>query len=345
MKTINELLENFKKDIFETADVVAALSLSEKDAIPLFHYAEEVCEQTYGKGVFVRGIIEISNICRKNCNYCGIRKDNANIKRYRIPFEEVLETVGLIKNDGVHTIVMQSGEDLKCDEYLPELIKIIRTQHDVAVTLSTGERPLEVYKQYKDAGVDRFLLRIETTDETLFKQIHPDDNLQYRKECLYLLKELGFEVGTGIMVGLPGQTLDSIVEDLYFFRQLQPDMVGIGPFLPQKDTPFKDKKNESLFLTLKVLALIRIMLKDVNLPATTAMGTMDPIGRQKALKVGANVIMPNYTPLQYREHYKLYDKKICASETCTMVCTSSIVAAAGKYVVEGKGFRKRFSTT
>ena len=215
----------------------------------------------------------------------------------------------------------------------------------MAITLSLGERDSKIYKEFLNAGADRYLLRIETTDPDLFKRLHPDDNLEYRTQCLYNLKKLGYEVGTGIMVGLPGQSFASLAADLLFFMKLNPAMVGIGPFLPHQDTPLRGHKNTDIFLTLKTLALIRLVLPMSNLPATTAMGTLDPTGRQQALRIGANVIMPNFTPSKYRKNYKLYDNKICVSEEygkCA-ACTAGIAMAAGKRIVKSKGYSKNKS--
>jgi biotin synthase len=290
----------------------------------------------------VRGIIEFSNYCRKGCFYCGINKANKKVGRYRLSLEEILAAAAFMKKQGVLTVVLQSGEDPGSDGLVVEAVKKIKNDLDMAVTLSVGERDGKIYREFLKAGADRYLLRIETTDPGLFKKLHPDDDLAYRTQCLYDLKELGFEVGTGIMVGLPGQALGSIAGDLLFFRKLNPAMVGIGPFLPHQDTPLRGRKNSDIFLTLKTLALIRLLLPQSNLPATTAMGTMDPTGRQQALKIGANVIMPNFTPSQYRENYKLYDDKICISEEygrCA-ACTAGIAAAAGKRIVKSKGYAK-----
>jgi biotin synthase len=214
----------------------------------------------------------------------------------------------------------------------------------MAITISVGERDTSVYRKFIKAGADRYLMRIETTDPELFKKLHPDDDLQYRKKCLYTLKKLGFEVGTGIMVGLPGQSPESIAEDLLFFKKLNPAMVGIGPFLAHDDTVLREFKNTDIFPTLKVLALIRLILPKSNLPATTAMGTITLDSRQQALKIGANVIMPNFTPSKYRESYKLYDNKICISEEygkCA-ACTVGITMAAGKKMVRSKGYSKNY---
>jgi biotin synthase len=265
------------------------------------------------------------------------------VGRYRLTLAEILAAAMFMKKQGVLTVVLQSGEDPGSDGQVIEAVKRIKKDLNMAITLSVGERDNKAYREFLNAGADRYLLRIETTDADLFKQLHPDDDLEYRKQCLFDLKRLGFEVGTGIMVGLPGQSFDSIAEDLLFFKKLNPAMVGIGPFLPHQDTPLRGHKKSDIFLTLKTLALIRLLLPKSNLPATTAMGTMDPTGRQQALRIGANVIMPNFTPSRYRENYKLYDNKICVSEEygqCA-ACTGGIAQAAGKRIVKSKGYAKK----
>ncbi|HNZ30297.1 MAG TPA: [FeFe] hydrogenase H-cluster radical SAM maturase HydE, partial [Candidatus Goldiibacteriota bacterium] len=273
---MEELINRLKSGTYTKDDLVSALNIPDEEKfMPLFKLSEEICEEYFGKGVFIRGIIEYSNKCRKNCNYCGIRRGNEKVLRYLIKPEEIYKVAEKLKAQGVMTLVLQGGEDAESDPMLLDVIKQIRTKYEMAITISIGERPFEVYKQFKEAGADRFLLRIETTNPVLFKALHPDDDLEYRKKCLLWLKELGYQVGTGIMTGLPGQTMEMIADDLLYFKELQPAMLGIGPFLPHEDTPLGNEKPKELFLTLKVLALIRIMLKNVNLPATTAMGTLD----------------------------------------------------------------------
>lgn len=339
--TAKEILKQLKSKNLDKKILVSALSLeTEKDFMPVFDYSEELCEANFGKDVFIRGIVEFSNYCRRNCEYCGIRRDNKTQIRYRISTPEILASVKQMFDQGVKTVVLQAGEDCAKDADLMDTISAIKSQYDMAITISIGERSKAAYAKFKAAGADRFLLRIETTDRKLFKQLHPDDDFDGRMECLKSLKELGFEVGTGIMLGLPGQTLESIADDLLFFREFRPEMVGIGPFLPHAMTPLSGEKGGDIFLTLKTMALVRILLPGANIPATTAMGTADPKGRQKALMYGANVIMPNYTPVKYREHYMLYDKKICVGEMCARACTDKIAKEAGKKIIDSKGFSK-----
>ena len=341
--TIGETLKDIRAGIVTREGLTDLISIGEREAFqPAFEESARVCRRHFGNRVYVRGIVEFSNYCRQGCFYCGINKANKNVVRYRLTLEEILAAAAYMKKQGVLTVVLQSGEDPGSDGLVIEAVRMIKNDLNMAVTLSVGERDSKIYGEFLKAGADRYLLRIETTDADLFKKLHPDDNLEYRQQCLFNLKKLGFEVGTGIMVGLPGQSLDSIAGDLLFFRKLNPAMVGIGPFLPHRDTPLRGYKNADIFLTLKTLALIRLVLPKANLPATTAMGTMDPTGRQQALRIGANVIMPNFTPSKYRENYKLYDNKICVSEEygkCA-ACTAGIAMAAGKRIVESKGYSK-----
>jgi biotin synthase len=343
LNTIKDALKEIKAGKPSVDNLSYLLGVPTKeDFKPVFEESARLCNRNFGKRVFMRGIVEFSNYCRKGCLYCGINKANKKVARYRLTSEEILDACVFMKKNGSLTVVLQSGEDAGFDKQLIEVVRRIKKELNMAITLSVGEREPEVYKEFIKAGADRYLLRIETTDPVLFKQLHPDDNLEYRKKCLYALKKLKFEVGTGIMVGLPGQSLESIARDLLFFKELNPAMIGIGPFLAHEDTPLRNHKNTDIFPTLKTLSLIRLVLPKCNLPATTAMGTINPSGRQMALKIGANVIMPNFTPSKYRESYKLYDNKICVSEEygkCA-ACTAAIAMAAGKRIVRSKGYSK-----
>ncbi|HRU39682.1 MAG TPA: [FeFe] hydrogenase H-cluster radical SAM maturase HydE [Candidatus Goldiibacteriota bacterium] len=339
--TTGKILENFKDNVFNNNNLTSALQIeNEHDFMPFFEYAEELCEANFAKNVYIRGIIEFSNNCRRNCSYCGIRRANLREERYRMSLPEILDTAGRMRSEGIMTAVLQGGEDIQSDNELITAIAAIKAKYDMAVTVSIGERSASTYARFRDAGADRFLLRIETTDKELFRNLHPDDDFDERMNCLHTLKSLGFETGTGIMTGLPGQTMESIANDLLFFREFKPEMVGLGPFLPHKYTPLSHEKGGGIFLALKAMALTRILLPGANIPATTAMGTADPKGREKALKYGANVIMPNYTPLKYREHYMLYDNKICTGEMCARACSDRIAKEAGKKIVESKGYSK-----
>jgi biotin synthase len=344
--TVKEILKGFRAGNISREGLASLIAIPAREEFaPVFEESARVCRRHFGDRVFVRGIVEFSNYCRKGCFYCGINKANKKLDRYRLTLEEILAAAAYMKKQGALTVVLQSGEDSRGDGLVLEAVQRIKNDLDMAITLSVGERDGAVYKEFFAAGADRYLLRIETTDPELFKKLHPDDDLGFRMRCLYDLKKIGYEVGTGIMVGLPGQTPDSIAGDLLFFKKLAPDMIGIGPFLPHQDTPLRGCKNSDIFPTLKTLALIRLLLPLANLPATTAMGTIDPTGRQQALKIGANVIMPNFTPSKYREHYKLYDNKICVSEEygkCA-ACTAWIAMAACKRIVKSKGYAKKNS--
>lgn len=268
--------------------------------------------KSYGKTVFFRGLIEISNICSKNCFYCGIRAENKNVQRYRLSKEEILLSCEKGYQLGYKTFVLQGGEDpFFKDEVLVDIIKSIKIKYpENAITLSLGERSYESYKALYDAGADRYLLRHETANKALYHSLHPNMNFENRIQCLNNLKEIGYQIGAGFLIGLPNQTLNDFVKDLKFLKDLEPHMVGIGPFIPQKDTPLRHEKGGDAYTTITMLAIIRLLLPDVLLPATTALGTIDPESRNKAFKAGANVIMPNLSPFECRKKYALYDGKV-----------------------------------
>lgn len=279
----------------------------------IYEEARKQQKKYYGNKVYARGLIEFTNYCKNNCFYCGIRKGNHHACRYRLTKEEILECCEQGYQLGFRTFVLQGGEDpYYTDERMVDIISSIRkTYPECAITLSIGEKRKESYKKYKDAGANRYLLRHETADDTHYQKLHPEHmKLSVRKQCLYDLKELGYQVGAGFMVGSPEQTMEHLAQDLVFLQQLKPEMVGIGPFIPHHDTLFKDEKAGSVELTVFLLAVIRVILPKVLLPATTALGTMDPQGREKALQVGANVVMPNLSPLSHRKQYELYDNKL-----------------------------------
>ena len=282
----------------------------------LFAAADDIRRRYVGDGIHLRALIEFSNICRNNCCYCGLRRDNRNIKRYRIDADTIFNLAEYAaRNMGLKTIVLQSGEDMFFDrEKLCDIIRRIKTL-DVALTLSIGEKTAAEYKAYKAAGADRFLLRIETTDRDLYHRLDPGMNWQNRRRCLADIAAAGLEVGSGVMVGLPGQTIESLADDILFFREINADMIGIGPFIPHPDTPLKDAAGGTLEMSLKVMALTRLLLPNINIPATTAMETLAPDGQTKALQAGANVIMPNVTLTQYRRHYELYPGKSTTNYT------------------------------
>lgn len=294
-----------------------------KDWEYLFERARAVRDKVYGRSVYMRGLIEISNICKNDCLYCGIRKSNCHVDRYRLNKQQILDCCAKGYELGFRTFVMQGGEDpWYTDEIMVDIISSIKARYpDCAVTLSLGEKSYETYKAYFDAGADRYLLRHETANEEHYKKLHPKGmSLKERKQCLYNLKEIGFQTGCGFMVGSPYQTVECIAEDLMFIRELDPQMVGIGPFIPQKDTPFGGEKPGTLEQTLRLLAIIRLMLPNVLLPATTALGTIHPEGRELGIMSGANVVMPNLSPLDVRKKYILYDNKICTGDEAAECC-------------------------
>ncbi len=309
----------------------------------LFKAADEVRKQYVGDEVHLRALIEFSNICRCNCKYCGLRCDNKNIERYRLSKEEIVDLAKKAYSYGYRTVVMQSGEDMYFTaELLAEIIKEIKLASDVAITLSIGERSFEEYKILKSAGADRFLLRIETTDKDLYKSLHPNMDFENRKRCLRDLKELGYEVGTGCLVGLKGQSLEALADDILFFKEIGADMIGIGPFIPHKNTPLGQDEGGSFELALKVMAITRLLMPDINIPATTAMETLNPNGRLIALQSGANVVMPNATEGDYRRKYEIYPGKICINDSPAKCrnCIERKINSIGRTVSTSKGFRR-----
>ena len=304
--------------------------------------AVRVRRQYYGTKVFTRGLIEFTNYCKNNCHYCGIRGGNRNAVRYRLTREEILECCQEGYRLGFRTFVLQGGEDpFYTDEKMADIVREIKsTFPDCALTLSIGEKSYESYRLLREAGADRYLLRHETADEAHYRLLHPEPmSLSVRKQCLYDLKALGYQVGAGMMVGSPGQTWETLAEDLMFLQKLQPQMVGMGPFIPHHDTCFAGERAGSAELTLYLLSIVRLLLPRVLLPATTALGTMDPRGREKGLAVGANVVMPNLSPVKNRKNYDLYDNKICTGDEaaeCRM-CLERRVASVGYELVTERG--------
>lgn len=309
----------------------------------LFKTADEVREKYVGNEVHLRGLIEFSNICKCNCKYCGLRKDNPKLERYRLSIEEAYDFAKKAKTYGYKTVVLQSGEDSYYSvEKLVKLLQDIK-KLDLAITLSIGERSFEEYEAFKKAGADRYLIRIETTDKELYKKMHPNMSFENRVRCLKDLKTLGYEVGTGCLVGLPEQTIASLANDILFFKEIDADMIGIGPFIPNQNTPLKDAKGGTFEMALKVMALTRILLPTINIPATTAMETLNPNGRLIALKSGANVVMPNVTEGDYRRKYEIYPNKICINDTPAHCrnCISGKIQSIGRTISTDYGFHKR----
>lgn len=283
----------------------------------LFERARTVRHNVYGHDIYVRGLIEFTNYCHNDCYYCGIRRNNREVERYRLTKEQILECCEIGYGLGFRTFVLQGGEDpYYNDNRIVDIIRSIKnTYPDCALTLSIGEKPRESYQAYFDAGVDRYLLRHETANENHYAKLHPTELIfNNRQRCLRDLKEIGFQVGCGLMVGSPYQTTECIVDDLLFIKNLDPQMVGIGPFIPHHETPFADYPSGTLELTLFLLAIVRLMLPKVLLPSTTALGTINSLGREHGILAGANVVMPNLSPVSVRKKYMLYDNKICTGD-------------------------------
>lgn len=304
--------------------------------------AVAIRKQIYGNGVFIRGLIEISNICKNDCLYCGIRKSNGNCDRYRLTAEQILECVDEGYALGFRTFVMQGGEDgYFSDEVICDIIMKIKEKYpECAVTLSMGERDYESYKRLYNAGADRYLLRHETADREHYEKLHPKEmSFNRRMRCLKDLREIGYQVGCGFMVGSPFQTNTTLAKDLKFVEEFKPDMCGIGPFIPHKDTPFGEREAGTVDLTCYLLSLIRLIYPPVLLPATTALGTIHPCGREKGIQAGANVVMPNLSPPSVRNKYELYNNKICTGEE-SAECRNSLnqrMIAIGYEIVTDRG--------
>lgn len=322
-------------------DVVEWLTATPAET--LYARADQVRHDNVGDEVHLRALIEFTNICRNNCLYCGIRAGNTKAERYRMSEEEILKMARQATEMGFQTIVLQGGEDPHFDQAtMCRIIKQIK-QHDVALTLSIGERSREDYAAFKSAGADRYLMRIETTDVDLYHRLNPGMSWHHRRDCLLTIKELGYEMGSGIMVGLPGQSVESIARDLLFLRDIEVDMAGIGPFIPHPATPLANEKGGTLELALRTMAAMRLLMPDINIPATTAMESLHPNGRIKALQAGANVVMPNVTEGEYRRLYELYPGKICVNDT-PVHCRSCIgmkIQAIGRTVGQGRGNHKK----
>ena len=291
-------------------------NLDEESKSYLVEKANATRIRTYGNKVYMRGLIEFTNYCVKNCEYCGIRASNKEADRYRLSLEEILECADIGDRLGYKTYVLQGGEDpYFTDERMIEIITKIKERHpNNAITLSLGERSYESYEKMFKAGADRYLLRHETATKELYEKFHPGGSFENRRECLWNLKKIGYQIGAGFMVGLPGQTNKDLVNDLRFVKELDVQMCGIGPFIPHKDTSLANEIGGTVEKTTTMMALIRLLLPNVLLPATTALGSIDTQGREKGLKAGGNVVMPNLSPTSVREKYSLYDGKICTGD-------------------------------
>lgn len=343
---MEQLIETLRIQRDLSDEELTALITRESDDKNLFAAADAVRREHYGTDVFLRGLIEFTNVCQNDCYYCGIRKSNAQAQRYRLTQEQILQSCENGYRMGFRTFVLQGGEDPRnTDAWVCSMVDKIKTAHpDCAVTLSIGEQSRASYQAYFDAGADRYLLRHETASEAHYRKLHPEEmSLANRKRCLFDLKDIGYQVGAGFMVGSPWQTPKELVADLRFLQQLQPDMIGIGPFIPHHETPFADEQSGTLELTLRMLSILRLLFPYVLLPATTALGTISPIGRELGLKAGANVMMPNLTPTDARKHYDLYDNKICMDEEAAKcrLCQEGRVRSVGYQIVSDRGDVRR----
>ena len=332
------------KKVLSKNDIVTLLQTNKNERQLLFKKAHEIKEKYVGLKTYYRGLIEFSNICAKDCYYCGIRKSNKNVARYDISDKQILQAVKFAYENNYGSVVFQSGE--RIDELFIQRIEqlLIKskqiTKGKIGITISLGEQSKKTYKRWFNAGAHRYLLRIESSNKDLYYKIHPEDkkhNFETRLKALYNLQELGYQTGTGVMIGLPFQNYEHLADDLLFFKSFDVDMVGMGPYIEHTETPLYDYRNQLLplkerfILSLKMIAILRIMMKDINIAAATALQAIDPIGREKALKVGANIIMPNITPTLNRENYQLYENKPCIDEganECTN-CLEARIAISG----------------
>ena len=330
--------QSISREQFETL-----MTCEDAQVIDFLHQqAREVADGIYENKVYIRGLIEFTNYCKNDCLYCGIRRSNAKANRYRLTKEEILDCCKVGYELGFRTFVLQGGEDpYFTDDRICEIVSAIRTAYpDCAITLSVGEKEKESYERYYKAGANRYLLRHETADEAHYQYLHPKElSLAHRKQCLWNLKEIGYQVACGFMVGSPHQTKDTLYEDLRFIKELQPHMVGIGPFIPQQDTPFAKETAGTMEETLRLLSIIRLIHPHVLLPATTALGTIHPLGREKGIQAGANVVMPNLSPVEVRDKYKLYDNKICTGDEAAecRFCMQRRMESIGYEVVTDRG--------
>lgn len=339
-------MNNLVDKLFETGDLsddeLKILIESDEFNEPLAEAADIRRRENYGDKVYIRGLIEFTNYCRNNCYYCGIRRDNKKAERYRLTKDEILLCCDEGYRLGFRTFVMQGGEDpYYSDEMICDIVSKIKSRYpDCAVTLSIGEKPRESYQAFFDAGADRYLLRHETADPEHYGKLHPEAmSLENRKRCLFDLKEIGYQVGSGFMVGSPYQTTENLISDLRFLQKLKPDMIGIGPYITHADTPFAEFKSGDVMLTLRLVSILRLMFPYALIPSTTALGTVHPQGRELGLKAGANVVMPNLSPVSVRKLYSLYENKICTGEEAAQCrgCLERRVESAGYKIVTDIG--------
>jgi biotin synthase len=331
----------------ERDEIIRLLGTTDADEVrALLKAADQERRGSVGDEVYLRGIIEFSNHCGRNCLYCGLRRGNKALPRYRVPDDEIIELAGRVRDLGIATVVLQAGEDpAHTTEYICRLISRIKGATGLAITLSIGERSFDDYRAFKDSGADRYLLKHETANPELYRRLHPDSDQRNRIQCLTWLKELGYETGAGNMVGLPGQTLATLADDILLMRELDIDMIGIGPFIAHPDTPLKNTPTGDLDLVLKVIAVTRLVTGNTNIPATTALATLDPEIRLKALATGANVVMPDFTPAHYKRHYEIYPGRSRVSSDIGQVLAilEKDLAGINRCIGHGPGGRRNRS--
>jgi biotin synthase len=348
---LKEVETILKSESLSRDDIVYLLSLRGEDKIALFSHSARIKETHVGNRVYFRGLIEFSNICLKNCLYCGIRHDNKQVRRYNLTDEEIVDAARFAADNNYGSLVLQSGE-VERENFTSRMENLLisihkATQNKLRITLSCGEQSKSAYKRWHDSGAHRYLLRIESSNPELYGKLHPRDDLHSharRLECLFNLQETGYQVGTGVMIGLPFQTPEDLAGDLLFMQQFNIDMVGMGPYLEHEETPLYEfrglllPREERFQLTLKMIAILRILMNDINIAATTALQAIDPMGREKAIKIGANVIMPNITPGKHRDDYLLYQNKPCTDENaqdCT-TCLEARIALTDHVIAYGE---------
>lgn len=354
--SVKDILE---KEDFTKENIIVLLNSTGEDRTLLFRKSAEIKEEYIGKKVWFRGLIEFSNICSKDCLYCGIRKGNKNLTRYNLSDDEILVAARFAFDNHYGSIALQSGEleNQAVAHRIENLLNKIKDLSDgrLGVTLSVGEQEPEIYKRWFDAGAHRYLLRIEATNQSLYNKIHPFDSkhdFNRRLDCLKSLQDIGYQTGTGVMIGLPFQTMDDLAGDLLFMKNFNIDMCGMGPYIEHADTPLIEYSGELMplkerfDLTLKMIAIIRIMMRDINIVGATALQAIDPIGREKAVKIGANILMPNITPGKYRDSYKLYDNKPCtddSAEDCQSCLEARVSLADAEVIYDEWGDSKHYS--
>lgn len=345
MKTI----EILKKDSLTKDDLIYLMKVEEPQELQsIFDKAYEIKKTEIGQKVYYRGLIEFSNYCVKNCFYCGIRKDNTDVERYNMTKEEIMQSVKWIHANGYGSVALQSGErqDPQFTDFVEDIVKEIKKIGNIGITLSLGEQDEDTYKRWFDAGAHRYLLRIESSTKSIYDSIHPMDELhdfETRVGCLKTLKKIGYQVGTGVMIGLPNQTEEDLVNDILFYKNNDIDMIGMGPYIPHNDTPMGQKelnipsKQKRVELGLKMIAITRIFLKDVNIAATTALQGLDPMGREKGLKAGANILMPITTKDEHRAKYQLYNDKPCIDDNADKCknCLEGRIKSVGDEIMYG----------